>query len=162
MEERERDGVGVPAKKAKTLCKYLNKWEEAYPYLTKSNIGQSHAFCKICYNDFSVSHGGKSDVSQNDKSAKHKRAQETQKHAQPITSFVTTNVCEAAQVTKAEVKMSIFAPKIMCALSFCDDFNRNVADMFLTLPLLGSTRREKRKPRNSSKVRYRLQKYVAF
>ncbi|XP_053089559.1 uncharacterized protein LOC117597029 [Pangasianodon hypophthalmus] len=35
MEEHERDGVGVPAKKEKTLCMYFNKWEEAYLYLTK-------------------------------------------------------------------------------------------------------------------------------
>lgn len=74
-EHDERDGIEVSAKKPKTLCKYLQKWgREAYPYLTKSNIGQSHAFCKICCTDFSVSHGGKSDVSQHEKSAKHKRA----------------------------------------------------------------------------------------
>ncbi len=69
-------------------------------------------------------------MSQHDKSAKHKRAQEAQKHAQPVTSFVTTNVSKADQVTKAEVKMSMLCAKNNVALSFCDDFNHNVADMF--------------------------------
>lgn len=80
--------------------------------------------------DFSVSHRGKSDVSQHDKSAKHKCAEEVQKHAKPSTAFVTTNVSLADQVTKPELKMSMLCTKINVALSFCNDFNRSVADMF--------------------------------
>lgn len=40
MGGHERDGV--PAKKAKRLCKNLTKWEETYPYLMKGNVGPSH------------------------------------------------------------------------------------------------------------------------
>lgn len=47
---------------------------------------------------------------------------EPQKHAQPMTAFVTTNISEADQVTKAEVKMSMLCAKNNVALSFCDDF----------------------------------------
>lgn len=98
-------------------------------------LNQEHHRAKSCFlsnmpHRFSVSHGGKSDVSLHDKSAKHKHVQETQKHAQPVTSFVTTNVSEANQVAKAEMKMSMLCAKDNVALSFSDDFNRSVAEMF--------------------------------
>lgn len=41
---------------------------------------------------------------------------EAQKHAQPMTAFVTTNISEADQVTKAEVKMSMLCAKNNVAL----------------------------------------------
>lgn len=126
--DNEKDGV--PAKKAKTLCKYKNTWEEGCLYITKSNVSQNHAFCKICRTDFSIGHGGKTDVSQHEKTNKHKRAQEAQKHASPMTAFVNRNVSEADKVIKAEVKMSMLCAKNNVPFSFCDDFNRSVADMF--------------------------------
>lgn len=103
----EPEGGGVPAKKARSLCKYLTKWEEAYAHLRKSYVCQSNLFCKICHRDFGVSHGGKSDASQHEKSAKHKRKQEAQKQALPMTTFITRNISEAEQETKSELKMSV-------------------------------------------------------
>ncbi|KAJ8290639.1 hypothetical protein GJAV_G00015650 [Gymnothorax javanicus] len=47
-----------------------------------------------------------------------------------MTTFITRNVTEADQVTNAEVKMAMLCAKNNVAFSFCDDFNKGVADMF--------------------------------
>uniref|UniRef100_A0A8C6LN13 Uncharacterized LOC107389530 n=1 Tax=Nothobranchius furzeri TaxID=105023 RepID=A0A8C6LN13_NOTFU len=121
---------GIPAKKSKKLCKYLEKWDSEFTFLKKSRMGQSHAFCKICSCDFSVSHGGRNDVSQHEKSTKHKRWLEAQKHAQMMSAFVTRNTTEADQVINAEVKMAMLCAKNNVSFTFCDDFNKCVAEMF--------------------------------
>ncbi|XP_054601663.1 uncharacterized protein [Nothobranchius furzeri] len=121
---------GIPAKKSKKSCKYLEKWHSEFTFLKKSRMGQSHAFCKICSCDFSVSHGGRNDVSQHEKSTKHKRWLEAQKHAQTMSAFVTRNTTEADQVINAEVKMAMLCAKNNVSFTFCDDFNKCVAEMF--------------------------------
>ncbi|XP_077056086.1 uncharacterized protein LOC143707244 [Siphateles boraxobius] len=93
-------------------------------------MGDSHAFCKFCNCDFSISHGGRNDVCQHEKSAKHKRGQEGLKHAQAMSAFVTRNATEADQVTCAEVKMAMLCAKNNIPFSFHNDFNKCVADMF--------------------------------
>ncbi|XP_047226593.1 uncharacterized protein LOC124871367 [Girardinichthys multiradiatus] len=85
---------------------------------------------KICNCDFSVSHGGRNDISQHEKSTKHKRWLEAQKHAQAMSTFVTRNTTEADQVINAEVKMAMLCAKNNVAFNFCDDFNKCVAEMF--------------------------------
>lgn len=49
------------------------------------NIGQSYAFCEICHKDFIISYRRKTD-----KSAKHQRTQEAQKHASQKTAFLSS------------------------------------------------------------------------
>lgn len=71
---------------------------EAYLYLMKCNIGQSHASCKICHTYFSVSNGRKSDF---------EPARQIWQHAPPMTEFITINFSEADQVTKTE---NVIAP----------------------------------------------------
>ena len=81
---------------------------------------QSYAFCRVCNCDFSVSHGGRSNVSQHEKSAKHKRQLEAQKHAQAMFAFVTSNTTEANQIKNAEVKMAMLGA-LFPQLSLCED-----------------------------------------
>lgn len=85
---------GLRAKKFMFLCRCLTIWEEIYPYLTKSFVDQNHAFCKLCCIDFSIGHDEKSDVTQHDTSAKHKGAQESQKHTASLTPFMSRKICE--------------------------------------------------------------------
>ncbi|KAL1264724.1 hypothetical protein QQF64_005079 [Cirrhinus molitorella] len=49
-----------------------------------------------------MAHGGRNDVCQHEKSAKHKRGLEAQKRAQEMSAFVMRNATEADQVTSAE------------------------------------------------------------
>ena len=63
-----------PPKKKKRVasCKYLEKWENDVKYrgwLSKSTLGLSHAFCKVCNRDFKVDHGGLNDVSKHSSTA---------------------------------------------------------------------------------------------
>ncbi|KAA0722775.1 hypothetical protein E1301_Tti022107 [Triplophysa tibetana] len=143
---------GTPAKKTKPSCKYRDQWGSEFNFLKRSRVGDSHAFCKFCNCDFSISHGGRNDVGQHEKSAKHKRGLEAQKHAQAMSAFVTRNATEADQVTHAEVKMAMLCAKNNIPFSFHDDFNKYVADMFRTLLLHENTQREKLRLLKSSKL----------
>ncbi|KAL0978021.1 hypothetical protein UPYG_G00164880 [Umbra pygmaea] len=130
MMDATTETEGTPAKKTKTSCKYRDQWDSEFSFLKRSRVGDSHAFCKFCICDFSISHGGRNDVCQHEKSAKHKRGLEAQKHAQAMSVFVTRNATEADQVTHAEVKMAMLCAKNNIPFSFHDDFNKCVADMF--------------------------------
>ncbi|XP_060125518.1 uncharacterized protein LOC118081198 [Zootoca vivipara] len=123
-------GEDIPSKKAKTMCKYLEKWESEFSFLKKSRVGHSYAFCTICSCEFSVSHGGRNDVTQHTKSAKHKRGVEAQKNAPTMSTCVTSNTEETDQVINAEVKMAMLCAKNNVPFTFCDDYNKYVADMF--------------------------------
>nr|XP_034963326.1 uncharacterized protein LOC118081165 isoform X1 [Zootoca vivipara] len=123
-------GEGIPSKKAKTMCKYLERWDSEFSFLKKSRMGHHYAFCTICSCDFSVSHGGRNDVTQHTKAAKHKRGVEAQKHAPTMSTFVTRNTEEADQVINAEVKMAMLCAKNNVPFTFCDDYNKCVAEMF--------------------------------
>ncbi|XDV11958.1 hypothetical protein PO909_000735 [Leuciscus waleckii] len=76
MDQEDADGQNHQPK-PRTLCRYLSKWETTFHYLTSSHEGPHYAYCKMCRCNFSVGHGGKNDVSQHDKSLKHKRANHT-------------------------------------------------------------------------------------
>lgn len=65
----EPEGGRVPAKKAM----YVRATYVRTTYVRTTYV-RAMLFCKICHADFRVSHGGKSDLSQHEKSAKHKRA----------------------------------------------------------------------------------------
>ncbi|XP_051803049.1 uncharacterized protein LOC127533610 [Acanthochromis polyacanthus] len=50
-----------PAKK-KRLCKYREEWTRKYTWVTAAFGDVNKAFCKVCRKDFSISHGGESDL----------------------------------------------------------------------------------------------------
>ncbi|XP_060125482.1 uncharacterized protein LOC118081165 isoform X3 [Zootoca vivipara] len=126
----DRGGEDIPSKKEKTMCKYLERWDSEFSFLKKSRLGHHYAFCTICSCDFSVSHGGRNDVTQHTKAAKHKRGVEAQKHAPTMSTCVTRNTEEADQVINAEVKMAMLCAKNNVPFTFCDDYNKCVAEMF--------------------------------
>ncbi|VDI01407.1 Hypothetical predicted protein [Mytilus galloprovincialis] len=67
----------LPKKKKRVAsCKYLI-WENDVKYrgwLSKSTLGLSHAFCKVCNRDFTVDHGGLNDVSKHSSTALHQKS----------------------------------------------------------------------------------------
>ncbi|XP_062393735.1 uncharacterized protein LOC134082097 isoform X2 [Sardina pilchardus] len=98
----------TPVKRPKPYCKYRDQWDSEFTFLRRSRFGNSHAFCMVCNSDLSISHGGRNDIRQHEKSAKHKRGLEleAQQHAQPTSAFVTANATETDQVTSEEVQMT--------------------------------------------------------
>ncbi|KAJ7326640.1 hypothetical protein JRQ81_016399 [Phrynocephalus forsythii] len=142
----------IPAKKSKRLCKYLEKWDGEFTFLKSSRMGRSHAFYKICNCDFTVSHGeGMRNVSQHEKSAKHKKRLKAQKHVQPMSSFVTRNTTEANQVLNAKVEMAMLCAKNIVSFNFCDDY-KCVAQMFPDSTTAQKYSAEKTKTMQSSKL----------
>ena len=51
-----------PRKRAKCMCKFSDKIAQEYPDITRSKLGDVHAFCKVCKVDISIGNNGKSDV----------------------------------------------------------------------------------------------------
>ena len=45
-------------------AKFSDKIAQEYPDITRSKLGDVHAFCKVCKVDISIGNGGKSDVKQ--------------------------------------------------------------------------------------------------
>ncbi|KAG1680073.1 hypothetical protein GQR58_012671 [Nymphon striatum] len=63
MKRQSKSSQVVSAKKQKYTCKYKDEWTNEYGVIRKSNNkGIGFAFCTLCSNDFSVSHGGKNDI----------------------------------------------------------------------------------------------------
>lgn len=121
--------AGRPEKPKKVLCKYLSKWEEEFTFLKKSRL-ENHAFCVICRSDFSVGHGGRTDVTQHKKTAKHSRFEQQMKHTTGITNYMAMSGGEADKVTSAEVKMAMLIAKKNISMSFFDAYNKCVGGMF--------------------------------
>ena len=46
------------------MCKFSDKIAQEYPDITRSKLGDVHAFCKVCKVDISIGNCGKSDVKQ--------------------------------------------------------------------------------------------------
>ena len=53
--------MASPAKKHRTLQKFIPEYTNLWPVLKQSKIGDNHAFCEVCKADFSIWHGGRDD-----------------------------------------------------------------------------------------------------
>ena len=53
-----------PYKRAKYMCKFSDKIALEYPDITRSKLGDVHAFCKVCKVDISIGKWWESDVKQ--------------------------------------------------------------------------------------------------
>ena len=47
-----------PRKRAKYMCKFCDKIAQEYPDITRSKLGDVHAFCKVFKVDISIGNGG--------------------------------------------------------------------------------------------------------
>lgn len=100
-----------PPKKTKRLCTFRDDWKKSYQWLTKGD-SEFYARCKLCNKDFSISHGGLSDVKQHDKGSEHKRRSTAGITSQVMSNFFTKqNTVEADNVTLAEVASTFHCVK---------------------------------------------------
>ena len=74
-------------KRAKYICKFSDKIAQEYPDITRSKLGDVHAFCKVCKVDISIGNGGKSDVKQHVGKAKHKKQKQAAQDSNKINQF---------------------------------------------------------------------------
>ena len=96
--------VTPPSKKKRLPCRFLEKWQNDLKFsgwLTKSNTGDSHAYCKLCNKDFRIDHGGLNDVNKHTNTAMHIKNLQAQNSTKSASNFFTRPDDDG--VTQAEV-----------------------------------------------------------
>ena len=72
-------------------------------------LGDTFAHCSLCGSDFSITHGGKNDVTTHVKGKKHKQAAGAASSSQSVTSFFRPQLRQ--NVIEAEARWSLFTAK---------------------------------------------------
>ena len=123
--------VTPPSKKKRLACRYLEKWQNDPKFtgwLAKSNMGESHAYCRLCNKDFKVDHGGVNDVNKHSKTASHTKNQQAQNCTKPAFNFFTRPDDDG--VTKAEIVFSYFLAEHNLPFTVADHFTKLCKVMF--------------------------------
>uniref|UniRef100_A0A3B3RNQ8 DNA (cytosine-5-)-methyltransferase n=1 Tax=Paramormyrops kingsleyae TaxID=1676925 RepID=A0A3B3RNQ8_9TELE len=68
--ESEFDGELKPQKKHHT---FLHVWQEDYPWLQPSALGDAHAYCQLCSLNLMIAHSGSADLKRHLQSKRHRR-----------------------------------------------------------------------------------------
>lgn len=90
-------------KSEKRSCKFREVWKVDYSWLAKSHL-ESFSRCTICNKNFSVSHGGLSDVKQHEKSNLHKTNSKSVTSSQILNKFfIKPNTVESQKIALAEL-----------------------------------------------------------
>lgn len=76
-----------PRKKIKWATKFKDVYKIDFPWISKSGVGDSHAYCTMCRCAFSIPHGGKNDISNHNGTKKHRERAVAAK-SQSIQSFL--------------------------------------------------------------------------
>ncbi|KAJ4946593.1 hypothetical protein JOQ06_024257 [Pogonophryne albipinna] len=114
--------------KKKYLCKFQPSWKEECIFVTESFRGKGKAFCKYCKVDFSIAHGGRTDVKHHEDSEKHKKSAKQLQGQKSIASLLGKG--RPDPVVYAEVKMSMLVAKQNIPFTFTDEINKSLKDMF--------------------------------
>ena len=87
-EHRELEGGSTPPrrKKPKRLVRYRHDWEKRFSWVEKVQSNVFKAYCNLCRLQFSISHGGKSDVVHHSKTEGHVKA-DTAANSKAIDSY---------------------------------------------------------------------------
>ncbi|XP_061784362.1 uncharacterized protein [Nerophis lumbriciformis] len=120
----EETVMATTSKKKKYACPLQNDWKQEFQFIQDSSKGKEYVACKFCRSDFSIEHGGRTDILIHERSANHKAAA-----TQPsIMGHLAKWRPEG--VTYAETKMSMLIAASDIPFSFADVFNKSVKDMF--------------------------------
>ena len=92
-------------KKRRVLQKIRSEYAIKFPVVRKSMVGENYAYCLICNSDFSVGHGGLSDVARHVKSSKHAAGVGMSAPARKIENFTDS---KDLTVTRAEALFTEF------------------------------------------------------
>ncbi|CAC5375019.1 unnamed protein product [Mytilus coruscus] len=97
-------------------------------WLTKSNTGDSHAYCKLCNKDFRIDHGGLNDVNKHTNTAMHIKNLQAQNSTKSASNFFTRPDDDG--VTKAEVVFAYSIAEHNIPFSYADHFTKLCKVMF--------------------------------
>lgn len=99
--EKENNPSSSQMKKTKRSVTFREEYADI-PFIRSSNKGDCYAFCACCSLHFSISHGGRDDISKHTNTAKHKTFVEDAKKNTSLGNFVTTRKDDHS-VIRAEV-----------------------------------------------------------
>ena len=115
-------------KRKKYNCKFNHEWKSEFAFLTTRFKGTGYALCKVCPADFFVEHGGRTDIKHHANTGKHKKAVAASESQPSIAGLLGKGRPDA--VIYAETKMAMLVAKNNIPLSFTDEINKSVRDMF--------------------------------
>ena len=124
-----RSGNGAK-RKQRFKPEYTSKW----PFIVQSTRDEYHAMCTYCKKDFSVSHGGGSDVQQHIATESHKRNSKTVSETKSISAFFASTSESAKKqmnsTVTAECLMTHFIVKHNLPVSVADHLTQLFPVMF--------------------------------
>lgn len=115
--------------------KYMQKWKDEYYKLEnmeKSTKGPHFAHCGVCHRDFSISHGGRNDITKHCASSTHKEAaKEGIKNRQlKLTTCFQKATDFKRRVTNAEATFTQLLAENNVPIAFSDKINKAVGKAF--------------------------------
>ena len=81
-------GIGKSHKGMHGQCMHINKLYHMGLVITLIYTGDTFARCTLCLSDFSVSHGGRNDVTTHVNGKRHKEATSAASTSSAVTSFL--------------------------------------------------------------------------
>ena len=117
-------------KKKKYLQKCKLNYLTEFPCLKKSQRGDNYVFCRLCYCDFSIGHGGKRDIMQHFSSDKHLNAVSASKNNIKISNLFTNSKDYAVIRADAECFFTCFIVEHNLPLNCADHVGSLLRKMF--------------------------------
>lgn len=121
-------------KKARRECHFDSGWIQEIPGICKSSKGNTYAHCSFCISDFSISHGGRNDVTTHVGGKHHQQAVKSSSSSKSLSSMLASSSRRAASLAEstieAEVRWAMFVAKHNVAFLTSDHASRLFAKMF--------------------------------
>ena len=109
---------------------YLSKYS-SFPGIEPSSRGTSHAYCRYCRLDFSISHSGSGDIDKHRASKGHKKVESSAKNTRPMTVFLErSGTAEDRAVIRAEVMFAELATQLNWPITSNDMITKTVKAAF--------------------------------
>ena len=118
-------GIGKSTKGKSKLLSVHNKTDYL---ITNSIVGDTYAHCSLCCSDFSISHGGKNDVTTHVKGKHHKEAASAASSSQSVSTFFRPQFRH--DVTEAEARWALFTVKHNLSFLSSDHASKLLKAMF--------------------------------
>ena len=126
-------GIMEPSKKkARRECHFDSGWIQEFSGIRKSSKGNTYAQCSFCSSDFSISHGGRNDVTTHVGGKHHQEAIRASSSSRSLSSMFTSSSRSslAESTIEAEVRWAMFVAKHNVAFLTSDHASRLFSKMF--------------------------------
>ena len=116
------------AKRPKQQCHFDTAWTQEFRGIKRSSKGNTFACCIFSNSDFSISHGGRNDVTAHVNGKRHKDIIQSSSSSKPVASFFSQPVLQ--QTISAEVRWALFVAKHNLAFLTSDNVSKMFSKMF--------------------------------